>query len=115
MLDGTVDGFEPYEDAVSAMPAEPLPRLPKGEVMLYSSGTTGRPKGIKRALTGVEVQDASLSGIGMLEHHLLGMDENVHAVVQLEEGIEGTDDLVEELRSYARERLAGSRRNCSES
>ena len=76
MIDGAVDGFESYEDAVAAMPAEPLPRLPKGEVMLYSSGTTGRPKGIKRALTGVEVHDASLSGIGMLEHHLLGMDEN---------------------------------------
>ncbi|MDE0581312.1 MAG: AMP-binding protein [bacterium] len=76
MIDGTVDGFESYEDAGADMPDEPLPRLPKGEVMLYSSGTTGRPKGIKRALTGVEVHDASLSGIGMLEHHLLGMDEN---------------------------------------
>ena len=76
MIDGAVEGFESYEDAVADMPAEPLSRLPKGEVMLYSSGTTGRPKGIKRALTGVEVHDASLSGIGMLEHHLLGMDEN---------------------------------------
>ena len=76
MIDGAVDGFESYEEAVAAMPAEPLPKLPKGEVMLYSSGTTGRPKGIKRALTGVEVNDASLSGIGMLEHHLLGMDED---------------------------------------
>lgn len=76
MIDGAVDGFESYEDAVADMPAEPLLRLPKGEVMLYSSGTTGRPKGIKRALTGVEVHDASLSGIGMLEHHLLGMDED---------------------------------------
>ena len=76
MIDGAVEGFESYEDAVADMPADPLPRLPKGEVMLYSSGTTGRPKGIKRALTGVEVHDASLSGIGMLEHHLLGMDEN---------------------------------------
>ncbi len=76
MIDGAAEGFESYEDAVADMPAEPLPQLPKGEVMLYSSGTTGRPKGIKRALTGVEVHDASLSGIGMLEHHLLGMDEN---------------------------------------
>ena len=76
MIDGAINGFESYEDAVAAMPAEPLPRLPKGEVMLYSSGTTGRPKGILRPLTGLAVDDASLSGIGMLEHHLLGMDES---------------------------------------
>ena len=76
MIDGADDGFESYEDAVAAMPAEPLPRLPKGEVMLYSSGTTGRPKGILRPLTGLTIDDASLSGIGMLEHHLLGMDES---------------------------------------
>ena len=76
MIDGTVDGFESYEGAVAAMPAEPLPRLPKGAVMLYSSGTTGKPKGILRPLPGVEVHDDSLSGIGMLERHLLGMDEN---------------------------------------
>ena len=76
MIDGAADGFESYEDAVAAMPTEPLARLPKGEVMLYSSGTTGRPKGILRPLTGLTIDDASLSGIGMLEHHLLGMDES---------------------------------------
>ena len=76
MIDGAADGFESYEDAVAAMPPEPLARLPKGEVMLYSSGTTGRPKGILRPLTGLTIDDASLSGIGMLEHHLLGMDES---------------------------------------
>ncbi len=76
MIDGAVDGFEPYEDAVAAMSAEPLPRLPKGAVMLYSSGTTGKPKGILRPLPGVEVHDDSLSGISMLERHLLGMSED---------------------------------------
>ncbi|MXW57856.1 MAG: AMP-binding protein [Acidimicrobiia bacterium] len=76
MIDGNADGFESYEDAVADMPSEPLPRLPKGAVMLYSSGTTGQPKGILRPLPGVEVHDDSLSGIGMLERHLLGMDEN---------------------------------------
>ena len=45
-------GFEPYVDAISSMPADPLDREPAGEMMLYSSGTTGRPKGIKRALSG---------------------------------------------------------------
>ena len=76
MMDGNADGFESYEDAVAAMPAEPLPRLPKGAVMLYSSGTTGKPKGILRPLPGVEVHDDSLSGISMLERHLLGMSED---------------------------------------
>ncbi|MCY3863634.1 MAG: acyl-CoA synthetase [bacterium] len=76
MIDGAVDGFESYEDAVAVMPNEPLPRLPKGGVMLYSSGTTGKPKGILRPLPGVEVHDDSLSGISMLERHLLGMSED---------------------------------------
>ncbi|MYB09544.1 MAG: acyl-CoA synthetase [Acidimicrobiia bacterium] len=76
MMDGNADGFESYEDAVADMPSEPLPRLPKGAVMLYSSGTTGKPKGILRPLPGVEVHDDSLSGISMLERHLLGMSED---------------------------------------
>ena len=76
MIDGIADGFGSYEEAVADMPAEPLARLPKGEVMLYSSGTTGKPKGILRPLTGVEVHDASISGIGMLEQLLLGMGED---------------------------------------
>jgi acyl-CoA synthetase (AMP-forming)/AMP-acid ligase II len=48
MLDGTIDGFEPYEDGVAGQSAEPLPdpRI-AGRDMLYSSGTTGRPKGVK--------------------------------------------------------------------
>jgi long-chain acyl-CoA synthetase len=47
MLDGVIDGFESYEDAVRDLPAEPLPdpRI-AGRDMLYSSGTTGRPKGV---------------------------------------------------------------------
>ena len=47
MLDGTVDGWEPYEDTIAAQPAEALPDEVEGSYMFYSSGTTGRPKGIK--------------------------------------------------------------------
>jgi long-chain acyl-CoA synthetase len=47
MLDGTIDGYESYEEAVSRYPAEPLPDRREGADMLYSSGTTGRPKGVK--------------------------------------------------------------------
>ncbi len=47
MLDGAVDGYESYEEAVARFPAEPLPDRREGADMLYSSGTTGRPKGVK--------------------------------------------------------------------
>ncbi len=52
MADGLIDGFEPYEKLVEEQPAEPLPDETEGAVMLYSSGTTGRPKGILRPLSG---------------------------------------------------------------
>src|SRR5262249_9013174 len=47
MVDGTVPGCESYEAAVVAQPADPLPDRREGADMLYSSGTTGRPKGVK--------------------------------------------------------------------
>ncbi|MDP1820717.1 MAG: AMP-binding protein [Acidimicrobiales bacterium] len=48
MLDGAVDGYEPYEAAVEGQPPIPLDEeRVEGQDMLYSSGTTGRPKGVK--------------------------------------------------------------------
>ena len=49
---GDVVGFERYEDALAVMPAAPLPDAGRGRPMLYSSGTTGRPKGVRRPLPG---------------------------------------------------------------
>jgi acyl-CoA synthetase (AMP-forming)/AMP-acid ligase II len=49
-IDGPVDGFEDYADAVAPYPAEPLDEELEGLFMLYSSGTTGRPKGIKHLI-----------------------------------------------------------------
>ncbi|HEX4491938.1 MAG TPA: AMP-binding protein, partial [Acidimicrobiia bacterium] len=40
-------GYVDYEEAISAFPPEPLAEELEGTPMLYSSGTTGRPKGIK--------------------------------------------------------------------
>ena len=76
MFDGAVDGFESYEDAIAAMPAEQLAEQPRGDAMLYSSGTTGHPKGIKRPLSGLAVDDPGNTGIATLERFLMGMDEN---------------------------------------
>ena len=45
MLDGDTDGFTNYHDAVDAHSRAKLDEEPLGTLMLYSSGTTGRPKG----------------------------------------------------------------------
>jgi long-chain acyl-CoA synthetase len=54
-LGGSIPGYGVWEDAVSAMPATRLQTEIGGSAMLYSSGTTGRPKGVKRA--SVEMED----------------------------------------------------------
>ncbi|MBX6766771.1 MAG: acyl-CoA synthetase [Actinomadura rubrobrunea] len=50
MLDGVAPGFESYEEQVAAHPPTPIPDECEGADMLYSSGTTGRPKGVKPRL-----------------------------------------------------------------
>jgi long-chain acyl-CoA synthetase len=76
MMDGVEPGFISYEDAISAQPPTPLEYQPRGDVMLYSSGTTGRPKGIRRTLGSLEITDESLMGISMLERGLFGMSDS---------------------------------------
>jgi long-chain acyl-CoA synthetase len=73
MIDGTTPGFESYEAAIAEFPAEPLEEQPRGEVMLYSSGTTGRPKGIERPLRDFTVDDPAAGGTSTIESALLGM------------------------------------------
>ena len=46
-----MDGWERYETAVDGQPSTPIGDEMEGDFLLYSSGTTGRPKGIKRPLT----------------------------------------------------------------
>lgn len=55
--------FESYETAVAAYPAEPVPDERQGMPMLYSSGTTGRPKGIYRPLPDLPPGGTALSAL----------------------------------------------------
>ncbi len=49
---GDPDGYVDYDDFVGRYPAEPLAHEEEGFPMLYSSGTTGHPKGVRRPLSG---------------------------------------------------------------
>jgi acyl-CoA synthetase (AMP-forming)/AMP-acid ligase II len=75
MLDGTIDGYESYEAAVEAQSAEPLDeeRI-AGLDMLYSSGTTGMPKGISRAFPN-EPLGAFNNGVSTITGLLFGVDD----------------------------------------
>jgi len=52
MLDGAADGYASYEDALRSESPEALADEREGQDMLYSSGTTGRPKGVRLPLSG---------------------------------------------------------------
>jgi long-chain acyl-CoA synthetase len=49
-IGGEIDGFDPYEDAVTAESPDDIDDPRPGTTMLYTSGTTGRPKGVRRAI-----------------------------------------------------------------
>lgn len=54
---GVLPGFDDYSEALAAFDTSPLESQPRGQDMLYSSGTTGRPKGIEPKLPEGQVQD----------------------------------------------------------
>jgi long-chain acyl-CoA synthetase len=55
--DGELPGFERYDDVLAAVPAGPAEDEREGREMLYSSGTTGRPKGVRKQLPGTPFGD----------------------------------------------------------
>lgn len=70
MVDGVTEGWQSYESAIATQPAQPLAEQPLGEAMLYSSGTTGQPKGIKRPLSGADIS-AGLGGEELIKVYQL--------------------------------------------
>jgi len=50
IADGDLDGWQRYPECVADQPDTPIADEIEGDLLQYSSGTTGRPKGIKRAL-----------------------------------------------------------------
>ncbi|MFI5041975.1 MAG: acyl-CoA synthetase [Acidimicrobiales bacterium] len=79
---GTVPGFRPFTDLTDGQPTDPPADRTAGAVMNYTSGTTGKPKGVRRPLSGLAPEAGYLGfGSGMLM--LFGLqpdDDNVHIV-----------------------------------
>jgi long-chain acyl-CoA synthetase len=50
IADDDLDGWQRYPECVADQPATPIADEIEGELLQYSSGTTGRPKGIRREL-----------------------------------------------------------------
>ena len=57
-MGGDIPGWPTIEDAMAAMPAERIADERAGVDMLYSSGTTGRPKGVRVPLPEEQAIDA---------------------------------------------------------
>lgn len=75
-LGGTIPGFRAIEDELANVPPDaPLEEELEGSVMLYSSGTTGRPKGVRRPLRRVPAGDPGtvMASVGLTA--LFGMRE----------------------------------------
>lgn len=55
---GDLDGWLSYPECVADQPNTPINDEIEGDLLQYSSGTTGRPKGIKRALSHLPPSEA---------------------------------------------------------
>ncbi|MDT0456656.1 acyl-CoA synthetase [Streptomyces sp. DSM 41527] len=59
---GAADGFRPYDQLLDGQPDSAPGDRTLGWVMNYTSGTTGRPRGIRRPLPNAEPEAAHLGG-----------------------------------------------------
>ncbi|MDQ1631801.1 MAG: hypothetical protein QOC80_1773, partial [Frankiaceae bacterium] len=63
--DGSIDGFDDYDATLAAASPQAPVDQPRGADMLYSSGTTGRPKGVKPPLPARQVGDPGDTVVGV--------------------------------------------------
>ncbi len=70
---GRIAGFDDYDGAVDAQPDDDLSDPVQGSQMLYTSGTTGRPKGVHRKRTALR----ALGEVGKRIRPVPGQDLNL--------------------------------------
>ncbi len=72
---GDLVRYDDYEAALAATDPTPLPEQPHGDDLLYSSGTTGRPKGVKPPLPDFAVDEPGYRYVSLFGS-LYGFDED---------------------------------------
>jgi long-chain acyl-CoA synthetase len=76
---GDIPSFRPLAELGAGQPDEPPERRTMGAPMLYTSGTTGRPKGVRRPLTGLDPHEPHPAGVHFFSIFGLGpFDDHVH-------------------------------------
>ena len=76
---GSVEGFRPFAELVDGQPGSRPDDLATGAYMFYTSGTTGRPKGVRRPLPDIDPDTMGAMSGGLFA--LFGTkphDDNVH-------------------------------------
>ena len=74
-LGGPMSGFDDFDEAIATQPADELEGETEGADMIYSSGTTGRPKGGRKPLLGTHPRDLPAYMLSTF-YGLFGLDEN---------------------------------------
>src|SRR4030088_3193459 len=58
IADDDLEGWQRYPECVNDQPSEPIADETEGDLLQYTSGTTGRPKGIRRELAHIAPAEA---------------------------------------------------------
>ncbi len=75
-LHGGIEGFRPFEAVVADAPEDqPLENQREGATMLYSSGTTGFPKGVRSPLPGRDFSDPAGGALALGFSAFFGLKE----------------------------------------
>ncbi|SEG86302.1 long-chain acyl-CoA synthetase [Thermomonospora echinospora] len=76
-VDGEAAHARPMAELTDGMPATDPERTPHGSLMMYTSGTTGRPKGVKRPLSGISADKGALTYVWLFNE--FGMSREAFA------------------------------------